>query len=538
MKKNKKRYVLITLAVLMIFGGVLRVLCCFWGYPHQLHPDENTIVNNAIDMLSRNSWEAYVYNRPDQFEIKCNALIFEVVSRLRWHLPAEEVFAYSQGPFYLLARFYTAMFGIAMIPMTYLLTGKIFRNGKLKHVEETQLLAAALIAVSPIFIQNSAYATPDIVLSFFVLLIGYLSLFYLEGKGTAYMYWIAAVTGICISIKYPAAIMCLYIAFLVIYQCVKEKLGWKPIFVQGFICIVLVFGTVFVIAPNLFTDISSAVEVFLTEARPNHVGADGLNLLGNMYYYIYTIMEHTGLFSLIFFLIGVWYLIKNRSEKHFPLLLSGIYWICLSVLSLHWLRWGLPMYLSYLILAAAGCVWILEQIGALKKGKKAALVGGAGAAVIMLCNTLLFGLVITKWSCLPDARVLSMDFCEEQNITEENSIFEGYTPLKTGYWGGPQTDEFEMKEGELQLKEDSEKQYYVMSSNFRSRYQKNERVYSKELEFYRKLQEKYHLIYELKGSFYQKSPYEIQNLGYSIDFLFKEHKATGDTIYIYELKSK
>ena len=538
MKKNKKRYVLITLAVLMILGGVLRVLCCFWGYPHQLHPDENTIVNNTIDMLSRNSWEAYVYNRPDQFEIKCNALIFEVVSRLRWHLPAEEVFAYSQGPFYLLARFYTAMFGIAMIPMTYLLTGKIFQNGKLKHVEETQLLAAALIAVSPIFVQHSAYATPDIVLSFFVLLIGYLSVVYLENKGNRFIYVIAVLTGICISIKYPAAIMCMYIALLVIYKCIKEKSGWKSFFVQGLLSIVLVVGTLFVIAPNLFTDVSTAIEVFLTETRSTHAGADGLNMLGNMRYYIVTIMEHTGFCSFFFFLFGVWYLVKHRSEKHFPLLLSGIYWICLSVLALHWLRWGIPMYLGYIILTAVGCVWILERVCALKKGSVVALAIGFGAMILLIANVLISSLTLTKWSCLPDARVKAMNFCEEHQITRENSVFEGYTPLVTTYWSGPQTEDFEQKNEILQLKNNSEKKYYVMSSNFLNRYKNQEDKYSEQLSFYRALDKTYPLIYKLEGSFYQKSICEIKNISYAFDYLFKEHKATGDTIYIYELKSK
>ena len=79
MKSNKKYWKIIFF--IMCIGAILRIGCCFWGHPYyQLHPDEGTIVNNAIDMLSRHSWEAYVYNRPDQFEIKCCSLIFQIGS--------------------------------------------------------------------------------------------------------------------------------------------------------------------------------------------------------------------------------------------------------------------------------------------------------------------------------------------------------------------------------------------------------------------------------------------------------------------------
>ena len=70
---RKKRTAIWILALITLGGLGLRLASCFWGYPMALHPDEFTIVDNAIDMLRRHSWLAFVYNRPDQFEIKCNA---------------------------------------------------------------------------------------------------------------------------------------------------------------------------------------------------------------------------------------------------------------------------------------------------------------------------------------------------------------------------------------------------------------------------------------------------------------------------------
>lgn len=58
------------------------------SYPLLLHPDESATVDYAIDMLSRHSWMAASFDRPDHFEIKCDALLFAIFSRLRYGVPA------------------------------------------------------------------------------------------------------------------------------------------------------------------------------------------------------------------------------------------------------------------------------------------------------------------------------------------------------------------------------------------------------------------------------------------------------------------
>lgn len=116
---------LITIAIMIVIGGLFRIMSCYWGYPVPLHVDEPTIVEKTIDMLSRHSWNAYVYNRPDQFEIKCNAFLFTVVSWIKYHVPAHVAFKAHEMTFYLTARLYTALLGTALIPLASMLIGKI-----------------------------------------------------------------------------------------------------------------------------------------------------------------------------------------------------------------------------------------------------------------------------------------------------------------------------------------------------------------------------------------------------------------------------
>lgn len=62
------------LVTLTIAAFVVRILGCFWGFPLQLHPDEPATVDYAIEMLSRHSWMAQSFDRPDHFEFNATQL--------------------------------------------------------------------------------------------------------------------------------------------------------------------------------------------------------------------------------------------------------------------------------------------------------------------------------------------------------------------------------------------------------------------------------------------------------------------------------
>lgn len=534
-KETKSRRILWILIFVTVLGGILRCIYCFRGYPYQLHPDEHTIVNNAIDMLSRHSWEAYVYNRPDQFEIKCNAFLFHIFSWLHYHVPAYEGFELNSGIFYVIARLYTTLFGTAMIPLMYLTVGKILKKDSISK-QNVQLFAAAMIAFSPLFIEHSAYATPDIVLTFFILLTAYISAEYLETGKRWTIYAIALITGICITIKYPAAIVCSYIAFIVIYKCIKDKKGFKEIFVLGMSSILIILAAIFVIAPNLYTDFGNVVSTFITEARPNHIGQDGLGFFGNMRFYFKTILESMGILSGPLFLAGCGFLIKNRKASHFPLLISGIYWVCLSVLSLFWVRWGVPMFLTYIILVSIGLVWIWDLLQKQDKGRYLVTIPAVLMA-LLITNNLVTGIKITKWSTVKDTRIVAMDYCEENGVTAENSIYEGYTPLAPDAGPGAQFIAFQMEEDGIKPQERyTAKKYLVISSSFKKRYLNEADHYPEIAAVYQEIDKQYPLIYSIDSEDYKASPWEIPNILYGFQYIFAKNGPTGLPIYVYDLE--
>ncbi len=534
---GKKRITLWILVLITFCGMMFRLISCFWGYPLALHPDELTIVDNAIDMLRRHSWLAYVYNRPDQFEIKCNAALFAAASRVLFRAPAYEAFETHYMAFYVIARGFTALFGTAMIPLAGILAGRMVREERQRYL--TQIATAFVIAFSPILVEHSAYATPDIVLTFFILLFTLLAQCYLETGKTMYLWSSVLVTGIGITIKYPAAILCAVVAAMVIFRSVRERKFWN-IVRYGMISIALLAATVFVIAPNLFTDFSTVYETLVFESRPNHLGADGLGWAGNIRFYLETTVRDLEWFSLIFAGAGILWAVRNRSERTAVLLIGPFYLVCISALSLHWVQWGIPGYVYYDMLTAlgvSGMVYWLHHARRPEPAKKFALAACAAFAGILGLSLFLSAAGTARSRLLEDTRSISLRYCTENGINTGNSIFEGYTPLSPNGAAGYRYYAFHIKDGKACINEPyATKQYFITSDSYSGRFLAESEQYPDQAEIYRAIPESYEKVYEVNGgNGYSRKALAIQNIPYSVRFFMEEPACTGSAIYIYDL---
>lgn len=536
---NTKKYLILLIGAVTVTGMILRFLSCTWGAPLQLHADEWVIVENALSMLSKHTWFAESYNRPDQFEIKCDALIFTVYSWIRYHKPAYEVLDEHRMDFYILARGFTAVFGTLLIPLSAVFTGYVFENSRKLKAGLIQALSVILIAFGVDFVEHSAFATPDIVLTFFVLLFAYFFIRYIEEGRKTFLYACIAIIGISVTIKYPAALLCAPLAFMVIYRKLRiEKKPWD-ILRYALISIFLIILEAFLIAPNLFLSFGKTVETIMVEARPIHLGADGLGFSGNLKYYLSTVTDRIGNVSAVFFLSGIVFLLLNRSRRSLSLLIGIFYWVCMSALSLHWLRWGLPFYVFFCILAAAGIAAWVYWIGELrKKIRPAGLLGlfPAAAAGALLLNVILSGFATVKNNLIPDARITALEYCAENMITEENTLYEGYTSfaprIALQRW-----DAFHFEGDKLCVNLPfAGKKYFMMSTAFVSRYRKEKDRYPEEYAMYEAIEKQLPLVYREKvdGNYLLKANI-LENIPYTAGYLKEEFRASGSDIFIYEL---
>ena len=537
MNKEQKQFIFI-LSIITVIGAIIRIISCYWGYPLQLHPDESTIVNNVIDMLRRHSWEAFVYNRPDQFEIKCNAILFSIISWIKFHVSAYETFKDYTMMYYLIARGFTSIFGIALIPLSALVVGKIVEGIEINK-RWIQYAVAILIAFSSIFVQHSAYATPDIPLTFFVILFSYFFLNYLE-KGELKDFIICSIIiGISITIKYPAMILSILLAFMVIYrECLYTK-KYLNILKYAVFSIFIILFIMFIIAPNLFTDLSSVIKLIKEEARPTQFGADGLNFLGNIYFYFKYIVEHLGYISIIPFILGIIAILKNKKNTHNYVFLVGlVYWICMSKLSLHWDRWGIPMYAFYILIVAIGCGYILSFKNI--KFNKVIFVCGIFVNIILLLNVFLTGICITKYSMLPNTIYLSKEFFEENKINKNDVLYEGVAFYASNKFIGERIAIlFELVDGNIKFRdmENLSKKYLIMKGWYRYLYFRDPKRYSYEISLYNAIDKKYKVVYSIKSDGnYGQRPWAIKNISYSIKYLFDKKHSVGDTLFVYKLE--
>lgn len=529
-----KKRVWIGLFVLIVIGIILRTGACFYGYPHRLHPDEHVIVDNAIDILNRHTYEPADAEWPAHLLMKLSALIFDIFSRVYYGMAAVEAFDAHTTVFYVLSRLIVMGFGVLMIPLSYFICEEIYpKSGK---------YTAAIVTIFPMFVVHSGYATPDIPLTFMTMLVSYLAMQYLKKDDNRYLYYICIATGIAITIKYTAGVLCLIIAAII---CIKYWKNSKLSIVKyGMLSILLVIASVFFLAPNLFTDWQLTVDTFVYQSRSDHLGVSNLGFLGNFKYYLDCYIKNIGWLGILFTIVGIVIVLKrNEKKKNFAGLGVGfIFWAAISVLALHWERWGLPVYSTFIMLAGIGmCYLVREVFFKEERNSYSGLIriGGSTLIAVFVITLMSFTAVYYVKCIVPtyEARIAALEFCQNNHITEEESIYEGYTPF---FMEQPMQLELTLdSSGKLVFPDDkSGVKYIILSSSMYGRYYNESERYSQEVATYEKIKEDYELIYTTPLIYPKSSNWSVMKIVYNIKYIYDmvvEGKCYGSVIQIYKV---
>ncbi|MBP5383866.1 MAG: glycosyltransferase family 39 protein [Lachnospiraceae bacterium] len=493
-----------------------------------------------MELLARHSYEVSTYNRPDHFEIKCDAVIFTFYSLLRYHTLPYKIASEHKMEFYVLARLLTTVFGTALIPLCVAYIGLLLNEQRKMLIRLSQLFTAFFVAFSAIFVQHSAYATPDIVLTFFVILFAYYQAKYLDDGNRKNLIRCAIITGIGITIKYPAALLCIAIAATVVIRAITTDK--KPIMIirYGLLSVFVVGLTIFVLAPNLFTNIYQVYVHIIKESGGSNLGAGGLGIAGNFIFYCTTLLDDLGLIVAPFFIIGLIYIIRLRGLRHLSLLTGLLFWICMSALSLHWVRWGIPFYPFYHIVAAIGMSACIQWFASHKASKNTQFIAGIltkSIIFLIMLNTVLCGLCITKFSTLPDLRYSTREDLEKNGIRIDNTLYEAYTPFAP-------TDgdnlismmSVSQDNSTLTISSKGEKKEYLMISGITKKRVLSDNVKHPNLiSVYRWLDQHGRIVYQaLSDGDYQTDMSICKNIINSIRYLVTKHQTTGGSVLVYE----
>lgn len=469
--------------IVLAGGSALRLVGLGWGLPLQLHPDEWVVVRGAIDMAERNSFEPAAFSRPDHLEIQLTYFAYMLYGYLVHGAPPELVYADDQAPFYLIARAVIAVLGILCIPLGMMIGRRLSpRIG---------VLTAATIAFFPPLISNSHYATPDVPLVLAGLIVVYACMRYMESPGWVWLLSACAAVAVGFIAKYPGALAGVIVAACVIVAGLRDHAGRRTV-AHLLVAPVAFLVCVFVLSPVLFTNFTAVREQLVGQNSTGHLGADGLGFFGNLGFYADDGFRYFGVLMTLLALLGAWRLVTQRVLIALPYLIGVVMWLGISVLTLHWNRWGLPMYTTVLLLAPVGMAHLADVLRAARLGRAAAPVA-ATVVGIVLANQIATSAAALVGFTAPDNRAEALKYFEANGITQDNTVYEGYTPLLPGApW--PIFDSFETVDGRLRVSADDERapraRYVVTSSGMYGRYLREAR-YAREQEFYEQLDEQF-----------------------------------------------
>jgi len=586
---DAKRTIIILFLILFV-GSWLRFDGGRWGLPLRLHADEERIVDNAINMANIHRFEVTGdFNHPNHTPIKLQTLMFWTmrhfltavyIVRLPWDVVMAEVAQFEKVPseiqklpkraqLFLLncstnhkltfnnendnslyvsaGRAMSAMFGVICIFFAWLIGKQIHKNAG--------IICALLFTLYPNFIQHSHYITPEIYQTAFTLAMTYFAIIYVNNQKIRVLFLACLCAALAFCTKYSALFSFPIIIASIIYanshgfneQTEIESI-LRLILKIIYICLIafIIFGIcIFIISPILFLDLPNVYINVMSEARSTHLGADGLGVSGNLYFYLKCYINHSGFIIVAFTIFGC-ILLYKENRAMFLLLFSGVlYAPIISKLALHWDRWGVPFYAFALIFASIGIWKIFEWLKSIfseffvqhKKMQKEKLALSLIAVVLLafsFLNLTLGSVAKTMYfSKAKDTRNVSADYVSQIGATKDNTFFEGYTPFNptgpgTIFGGFEGMDIFKPSNPELK--------YIILSSNMYSRYYAEPDKYGVQIAFYDALKANKAIIREFKPVEVKENTNDIKNIANSLKTISGILKGgySGFTLIFYE----
>lgn len=202
-------------ALIILFGFVLRLIGIRHGLPGIYHPDEPIVVSRAVSLVLNGDFNPHFYHWPSLL-MYILALQYEIIYLFGLIAGSfnngEDYFKYystHRGEFHYWGRLLIALMSTG-IGYFFYLTVKNWLDYK------SALFVLFLSSVTPLLIKHGQYITPDIPSLFFASVsICYLSKYHFKENKVSFIYWSAVMAGLATATKYNYALM--IIPLLIIY---------------------------------------------------------------------------------------------------------------------------------------------------------------------------------------------------------------------------------------------------------------------------------------------------------------------------------
>jgi len=341
---SRNQTTFIYLILILLSALAIRIIGLRFGFPYLLHPDEVTAVKRAIlffrDGLNPRWFgmpSLYLYLLHFSYLIYYKAEVLLGISQVLPHLQSELI------PFYFIGRIWSALLGSGTVIVVYL-------TGKRLYSTITALGASFLIAVLPLHLLHSHYATVDVPVTFLITLSFFFSATLLKERRLKYYLLAGIAAGLASATKYNG----IFTIFPILAaHFLRERGGEKNIIHRigdPFLLLGLVLSAIaFVLAtPYSIIELSRFLQDIGTQSYYLINSGHGPIFIGTkpgaIYQLRYTLFYAGGPVFWVMALAGLIYALRCRQKADW-LILSWVipYFILISIPVVKFSRFFIPM---------------------------------------------------------------------------------------------------------------------------------------------------------------------------------------------------
>lgn len=311
MKKNKVKILLFLLCVLAFF---LRFPGVFWGVQLNSDPkfisytrNESLLIDNAREFTENIIIREAFYPKGFSFQIALSSVLIK---------PFVGV---DPPQLTILGRCLSVFYGVLTVLLLFLLVKNLTGN------EDIALLSSLFLSLNELHVAKSHFASTDVGTTFWIYLLMYCLLIYVQSRRVPYLIFAFFAIGIALALK-----LSLIVLIPLIYIFVQEKWGWK----KTVIALFALFAIFFFANGGKYT----LVNFLLTL---NNVSDDNLyvrhfNKFLNIYSYLLILVTSFGLPIFILSCLGIKRAIQENSKLNSKMS-RDIFFILLLPLIVHFI---------------------------------------------------------------------------------------------------------------------------------------------------------------------------------------------------------
>ncbi len=212
----------LSLGVILLASLALRSIGANWGFPMLAHPDEFSVTEKTAAMVERGSLDPDNYTHPNDISIYASQVLYPVVNKILSPAGFTETFEKDRKPFYLTSRLVTAASGVLMTAAAYCIGGMV--------APAVGIIAAVIFTIFPPFVENSHYATPDVLVTALLMFVLLYCVRYLKNGRARDLFLALVFSCLAMAEKYSSFLTLPLLLFVVI---VRAADGGATVFDAG-----------------------------------------------------------------------------------------------------------------------------------------------------------------------------------------------------------------------------------------------------------------------------------------------------------------